>query len=101
MDIARLEALERQITHLLQAFVRIKEENTHLTQRLAQLQQILHDQQHSLERWQSDQKELASLRTVIQTLQQERELIRNKLEELLIVVERLEGLSHTSSEARI
>ena len=101
MDIARLEALERQITHLIQAFIRIKEENTHLTQRLAQLQQMLHDQQHSLERWQSDQEELASLRTVMQTLQQERELIRNKLEELLVVVERLEGFSSTPSDTRV
>ena len=101
MDITRLEALERQITHLIQAFVRIKEENMHLTQRLAQLQQMLRDQQQSLERWQSDQEELASLRTVTQTLQQERELIRNKLEELLVVVERLEGVSHTPSDSRV
>jgi predicted nucleic acid-binding Zn-ribbon protein len=101
MDIATLEALERQITHLIQAFIRIKEENTHLTQRLAQLQQMLHDQQHSLERWQSDQEELASLRILTQTLQQERELIRNKLEELLVVVERLEGFSSTPSDSRV
>jgi len=101
MDIARLEALERQITHLIQAFVRIKEENTHLTQRLAQLQQMLHDQQHSLERWQSDQAELASLRTITQTLQQERELIRNKLQELLVSIERLETFSHTPSDSRV
>ena len=95
MDIARLEALEKQITHLIQAFIRIKEDNTHLTQRLAQLQQMLHDQQHSLERWQSDQEELTSLRITTQTLQQERGLIRNKLEELLVIVERLERFSHT------
>ena len=101
MDIARLEALEKQITHLIQAFIRIKEENTHLTQRLAQLQQMLHDQQHSLERWQSDQEELASLRTATQTLQQERELIRNKLEELLVIIERLERFSPTPSDARV
>src|SRR6266704_1590901 len=99
MDIARLEALEKQITHLIQAFIRIKEENTHLTQRLAQLQQMLHDQQYSLERWQADQEELAALRTVTQTLQQERELIRNKLEELLVIVERLEKFSHTPSDS--
>src|SRR2546428_11452318 len=98
MDIARLEALEKQITHLIQAFIRIKEENTHLTQRLAQLQQMLHDQQHSLERWQSDQEELDSLRTVTQTLQQERELTRNKLEELLAIVERLERSCHTPGD---
>jgi predicted nucleic acid-binding Zn-ribbon protein len=101
MDTARLEALEKQITYLIQAFIRIKEENTHLTQRLAQLQQMLHDQQHSLERWQSDQEELASLRTGIQTLEQERELIRNKLEELLVIVERLERFSHTPSDSRV
>ena len=101
MDIARLEALEKQITHLIQAFIRIKEENTHLTQRLAQLQQMLHDQQHSLERWQSEQEELASLRTATQTLQQERELIRNKLEELLVIIERLERFSPTPSDSRV
>jgi predicted nuclease with TOPRIM domain len=101
MDVAKLEALERQITHLIHAFVRIKEDNKHLTQRLTQLQGMLHDQQHSLERWQSEQAELASLRTIAQTLQQERELIRNKLQELLVIVERLERFSHTPSDARI
>ena len=101
MDIARLEALERQIAQLIQTFIRIKEENTHLMQRLAQLQQMVHDQQHDLERWQSDQEELASLRTVTQTLQQERELIRTRLEELLVIVERLERFSHTSSDSRV
>jgi predicted nuclease with TOPRIM domain len=101
MDITRLEALERQIEQLIQAFIRIKEENTHLTQNLAQLQPMLHDQQYSLERWQSDQEELASLRTITQTLRQERELIRTRLEELLIIVERLERFSHTPSDSRI
>ena len=101
MDIARLEALERQIIQLIQAFIGIKEENTHLMQRLAQLQQMVHDQQYNLERWQSDQEELTSLRTVTQTLQQERELIRTRLEELLVIVERLERFSHTSSDARV
>jgi len=101
MDIARLEALERQIAQLIQAFIRIKEENTHLMQRLAQLQQMVHDQQHNLERRQSDQEELTSLRTITQTLQQERELIRTRLEELLVIVERLERFSHTPSDSRV
>jgi predicted nuclease with TOPRIM domain len=101
MDIARLEALEKQITHLIQAFIQIQEENRRLTQRLAQLQEMLHDQQHSLERWQSEQAELASLRTITQTLQQERELIRNKLQELLVIVERLERFSHIPSDSRV
>ena len=101
MDTAKLEALEIQIAQLLQAFTQSKEENTQLMQRLAQLQQMLHDQQHSLERWQSDQDELASLRTLTQTLQRERELIRNKLEELLVVIERLEGFSHVPSDSQV
>ena len=101
MDTAKLEALEIQIAQLLQAFTQSKEENTQLTQRLAQLQQMLHDQQHSLERWQADQDELASLRTLTQTLQRERELIRSRLEELLVVIERLEGFSHVPSDSQV
>ena len=93
--------MERQIAQLIQAFIQIKEENTHLTQRLAQCQQMLHDQQYSLEHWQSDQAELASLRTLTQTLQQERELIRIRLEDLLVIVKRLERFSHTPSASRV
>jgi predicted nucleic acid-binding Zn-ribbon protein len=101
MDTAKLEALEIQIAQLIQAFRQSKEDNTQLTQRLAQFQQMLHDQQHSLERWQSDQEELASLRTLTQALQRERELIRSRLEELLGVIERLEGFSHVPSDSRV
>jgi len=101
MDTAKLEALEIQIAQLLQAFIRSKEENTQLVQRLAQLQQMLHDQQHSLERCQADQEELASLRTLLQALQRERELIRSRLEELLVVIERLEGFSHVPSDSQV
>ena len=101
MDTAKLEALEIQIAQLLQAFIRSKEENTQLVQRLAQLQQMVHDQQHSLERYQADQEELASLRTLLQALQRERELIRSRLEELLVVIERLEGFSHVPSDSQV
>jgi len=101
MDTVKLEALEIQIAQLLQAFIGSKDENTQLRQRLAQLQQMLHDQQHSLERWQADQEELASLRTRTQALQRERELIRSRLEELLVVIERLEGFSHVPSDSQV
>ena len=93
MDTARLEALERQITRLLQAFTRVKEENTRLMQSLVQFQQTLPGQQHSPERCPSAQEELTYLHTVTQTLQQERELIRDRLEEMLAAIERLEGFS--------
>lgn len=91
MDTARLEALERHITQLLQAFTRVKQENQCLTQNLVQFQQTLDEQQRTLEQWQSAQEELTCLRTVIQVLQRERELIREKLEEMLVALERLEG----------
>ena len=99
MDTERLEALEVQIIRLIQAFTQVKEENTRLTQSLLQCQQTLHEQHHSLERWQSAQEELISLRTVIQTLQQERKLIRDKLEEMLAAIERLEAFSHAPSDS--
>ena len=101
MDTDRLEALERQITRLIQAFTRVKEENTCLMQSLVQFQQTVYEQQHSLERWQSAQEELTYLRTVTQTLQQEREFIRDRLEEMLAAVERLEGFSYAPRDAQI
>ena len=99
MDIERLEALESQIAHLIQAFTQVKEENARLTQNLLQCQQALYEQHHSLERWQSGQEELVSLRTVVQALQQERELIRNRLEEMLVAIERLEAFSRVPSDS--
>jgi len=101
MDTAKLEALEIQIAQLVQAFIRGKEENTQLRQRLVQLQQMLHDQQHSLERWQADQDELTALRALTQAVQRERELIRSRLEELLVVIERLEGFSRVPSDSQV
>jgi hypothetical protein len=99
MDTERLEALESQIIRLIQAFTQVKEDNTRLTQSLLQCQQALHEPHHSLERWQSAQEELVSLRTVIQTLQQERKLIRARLEEMLAAIERLEAFSHVPSDS--
>jgi len=99
MDTERLEALESQIIRLIQAFTQVKEENTRLTQSFLQCQQTLHEQHHSLEHWQSVQEELISLRTITQTLQQERQLIHDRLEEMLAAIERLEAFSHMPSDS--
>ena len=101
MDTERLEALERYIAQLIQAFTRVKEDNTHLAQHLAQLQQTVDEPQRTLEHRQSAQEELTRLRTVTQALQRERELIREKLEEMLVAIERLEGLSHVPSDSKV
>jgi hypothetical protein len=99
MDTQRLEALESQIIRLIQAFAQVKEENARLTQSFLQCQQTLHEQHHSLEHWQSAQEELISLRRVTQTLQQERQLIRDRLEEMLAAIERLEAFSQVSRDS--
>lgn len=100
MDTARLEALERYIAQLLQAFTRVKEDNKCLAQHLVQLQQTLDEQQRTLEQWQSAQEELTRLHTGIQVLRRERELIREKLEEMLVALERLEGFSSVPSDSK-
>ena len=101
MDTEKLEALERHIAQLIQAFTRVKEDNARLAQHLVQFQQTVDEPQHILEHWQSAQAELTRLRTVTQALQRERELIREKLEEMLVAIERLEGLSHAPSDSKV
>jgi len=100
MDTERLAALEEHIALLLQAFTRVKQENKCLTQHLVQLQESLDEQQRTLEQWQSAQEELARLRTVIQVLRKERELIREKLEEMLGSLARLEGIASVPRDAQ-
>jgi len=101
MDTARLEALESHVAQLIQAFLRVKADNTRLAQNLVQLQQTLAEQQRTLESWQATQEEVQSLRTVAQTLQREREHIREKLVEMLVAIERLEGLSHVPGDSKV
>src|SRR5215470_9886783 len=99
MDTQRLEALESYIVQLIQAFTQVKEENARLAQSFLQCQQTLHEQHHSLEHWQSAQQEIISLRKVTQTLQQERQLIRARLQEMLAAIERLEAFSQVSRDS--
>ena len=101
MDTERLEALEKHIAQLVQAFTRVKQENTCLTQNLVQLQQTSDEQQRTLEQWQSAQEELLRLHTVTQVLRRERELIREKLEEMLVALERLEGLAPVPRDSQV
>ena len=101
MDTEKLEALERHIAQLIQVFTRVKEDNTGLAQHLAQLQQTVDEPQRALEHLQATQEEVTRLRTVIQALQREREFIRGKLEEMLVAIERLEGLSRVPSDSKV
>jgi chromosome segregation ATPase len=94
MDRERFENLEAHVVSLVEAFARVKEENQQLRQNVKQLQETLRAQQQELERIRPDQEELTHLRTVLQTFRQERDVIRQKLEQMLSTIEWLEGHSH-------
>ena len=99
MDIDRLEALEKHVATLVQAFVNLKEENKNLLHKVGQLQHTVNVQKQQLERLQPERDELLQFRAIIQNLQREREIIRKKLEEMLITIERLEGFPQTDGKA--
>jgi predicted nucleic acid-binding Zn-ribbon protein len=100
MDIKRFETLEAHVVSLVEAFVRVQEENKRLSQDVRQLRDTLQAQQKELERLQPEQEELTQLRVVMQTLQQEREVIRQKLQQMLLTIEWLEGHSYTDGDAK-
>jgi hypothetical protein len=91
-ELEKFAVLEAQVTHLLEAFVRVKAENRRLGQQVSQLQQALQAQQ-TLEHAQPEQEELRRLHTMLHALQREREMMREKLEEMLVTIAQLEGLS--------
>jgi septation ring formation regulator EzrA len=90
MDMTRLEALETHVVTLVEAYVRIKEENKKLRQDVRQLRETLRVHQEDLARLRPEQDELARLRTLLQSFHQEREIIRQKLEHMLGIIESLE-----------
>ena len=101
MDIKRFETLEAYVVSLVEAFARVKEENQRLSQDVKQLRDTLHAQQKELERLQPEQEELTQLRAVMQTMQREREVIRQKLEQMLLTIEWLEGHAHADGGTKM
>ena len=90
MDTTQLEVLEQYVQQLLLLLARVQDDNSRLAQRLAELQHTPQEPPPTLAAWDAAQVELHDLRTVTQTLRQERELIRTKLEAMLGVIEHLE-----------
>ena len=97
MDMKRFETLEAHVVSLVEAFARVQEENKQLRQDVKQLRDTLSAQQKELERLQPEQEELTQLRVVMQTLQREREVIRQKLQQMLRTIEWLEGRTHADN----
>ena len=101
MDMARFDILEAYVVNLVHAFARLKAENQTLGQQVQQLQDALDTQQQELSRLRPAQDELTYLRTVMQTLRQERHVIREKLEQMLVTIEWLEGCSHVDGSPKV
>ena len=93
MDTAKFDLLEQHIQHLLAVLAHVKEENARLSQSLTTFHNVGRTEQHSSADWDAVQAELLDLRSVAQTLRQERVFIRAKLEAMLGAVERLEEKS--------
>ena len=91
MDVARFETLETHVVALVKAFAGVKEENAQLDQSVRQLQEALATQQSELARLHAEREELLQLRTRLQALQQERDIIQQKLHQMLETIEWLEG----------
>ncbi len=100
MDLARLETLEAQVVHLVEAYARLKDENRRLVQHVQQLQEALHTHQQEVARLLPEHEELSRLRHVMQTFQQERDVIRQKLEQMLVTIEWLESRGQSNGAPR-
>jgi hypothetical protein len=98
MDRDRVENLEAHVVNLVEAFARVKAENTRLHQDVTQLRAVLHAQQKEMESFQPEREELMHLRTLMHTFLKERGVIRQKLEQMLSTIEWLEGHSRLDSE---
>ena len=99
MDLARFEVLETHVTQLVRTCARIKVENTELEQQVAHLQQTLSAQQLELEHLRHERDALLPLQSQMTALQQEREVIKQKLQLMLSTIEWLEERMHPDGDA--
>jgi cell division septum initiation protein DivIVA len=90
MDLSRFELLETCIDHLVRDVDRARTENTQLRQHLNDLQTQLAGQQTTLTQLQRERQEWLPMRSMLQALQKERELIQQKLQHMLATIEWLE-----------
>ena len=90
MDVARFELLETGVTNLIQAFQRVQAENVQLGQQVRHLERIVSEQQQKLDHLQRERDDLLQLHTKMQVLQQEREIIQQKLQQMLSTIEWIE-----------
>jgi hypothetical protein len=100
MDLARYELLETHVIRLIQAFERVKSENHRLAQQADHLQHTVSSQQQELERLQRERDHWLQLRAKINVLQQERGIIQQKLQQMLLTIEWLEERTRIEDDAQ-
>ncbi len=107
MDLARFEVLETRIKSLAESFEQAQVENRqlrqqigHLQQTIATQQQTLATQQQTLEQVQRERDDLSQLGETLNILRQEREVIQQKLRQMLATIEWIEEHTTLSGEAR-
>ena len=100
MDMEQFIILEAQVERLLLSHDRLKQENKQLQTQAKQLQtqirQLQTDasvQEKRISGLQNARERFMQLRAIVQDLQQERFVVHKKLQELLQIVEQLEGSS--------
>ena len=98
MDVARFEVLETGVTNLIHAFERVKTENAQLGQQVQHLERTVSDQQQKLEHLQRERDDLFQLHTKMLVLQQEREIIQQKLQQMLSTIEWIEQRTRIDSD---
>lgn len=101
MNMEKFVVLEAQIIHLFEAFRQVKEENERLRHTIEQLQEAGELQQKQLTQLQSERHELSHLRATIQTLQKEREVVLEKLQDIFVTIGQLEQLAQRGEDANI
>jgi Tfp pilus assembly protein PilN len=101
MDLARFEVLETYVTTLVRTCARLREENQGLDRSVRQLQQVLSVRQREVEQLRSEREELLQLRTKMQRLEQERDIIQQKLQQMLATIEWLEGRTRLDGDGQV
>lgn len=100
MDLTRYELLETYIIRLVQAYERVKTENNRLGQQVHHLQHTVSSKQQELERLQREHDDMLPLRAKMNVLQQEREIIKQKLQQMLSTIEWLEEQTRIEGDAQ-
>jgi predicted RNase H-like nuclease (RuvC/YqgF family) len=101
MNTEKFSVLEAQIMRLFEAFRHVKEENDRLRQTIRQLQEVVDLQQKQSAQLESERHELTRLRVTIQTLREEREIVRKKLQDIVVTIEQLEQLAQRGEGSKV